>query len=153
MNEALLTKLLWKLNMNGGITWRSLITRALDSRPRQLWLGATRLWRLSSIWKKIIKLFPFFVQHIFVQPGRGNKTYFWTDKWTGDITFAEKFNKIFRLARNQECLISDVAPSGQLKEVDWTPLLRRHLNDDEAVEAATLLRGVEQILSTKRSGR
>ena len=111
MNDAFMIKWLWKLNVGGESTWRTLVTRG-EGAHRNWWLNNWRPWRFSPIWRRIIKLLPILDQNVVIQPGKGNKTLFWTDKWASATTLADKFLGLYRVIRIQNCLISDIIPSG-----------------------------------------
>ncbi|GKV14191.1 hypothetical protein SLEP1_g25095 [Rubroshorea leprosula] len=48
--------------------------------------------------------------------GEGNDTLFWHEKWCGDMSFKEKFNRLFRLAENKDVLVKNM---GEWRDGEW----------------------------------
>ncbi|GLU12194.1 hypothetical protein SLE2022_288940 [Rubroshorea leprosula] len=49
--------------------------------------------------------------------GEGNDTLFWKEKWCGERTFKENFNRLYRVAVSKEALIKDM---GEWRDGEWT---------------------------------
>ncbi|GLU23479.1 hypothetical protein SLE2022_394790 [Rubroshorea leprosula] len=48
--------------------------------------------------------------------GEGNDTLFWHEKWCGDMSFKEKFNRLFRLAEHKDVLVKNM---GEWRDGEW----------------------------------
>ncbi|GJS49408.1 RNA-directed DNA polymerase, eukaryota [Tanacetum coccineum] len=57
-----------------------------------------------------------FMSHCKKRIGNGRATKFWTDKWVLDVTFRERFPRVYALDMDKECLVASKFGGGQISD-------------------------------------
>ncbi|GJX82369.1 hypothetical protein Tco_0331850, partial [Tanacetum coccineum] len=109
-NLALLQKWRWRLINNTNLLWGCLIKSihgveaGLDEKG----------YKSAYLWSRIVGTF-YYLHFSGAIPrgtlkyrvGCGTKVRFWKDVWIGDVPLKEKYNRLFHLDRNGDCVIRD----------------------------------------------
>ncbi|KAK1311507.1 putative ribonuclease H protein [Acorus calamus] len=137
MNNALLSKWLWKWVSNPSSLWaRCLRERYGGGRV------ATILPTISSKMTFIAKgWFGFgreFKRGLWWKLGRGDRIRFWKDRWCGDTPLWSKYPLLFHLAEEKEALAGEVWQGGE-RNGEWRVNFRRISNELQVQECADLL--------------
>ena len=129
MNRALLGKWLWRIGERSNSLWKHLIMTKYGVR-RNGWdvLGPTH--RFFGLWRGINSIKVLFAAHIRYKIGFGEDVLFWLDDWVGDRPLAAEFTILFRCASNQLAEVKDYMERIN-DQIVWTPMVRRHLREDE----------------------
>lgn len=133
-NRAMLSKWRWRLCSESGSLWARIISakyNVVNGRIRNY----TRR-HVSSWWRDIQKFFfepqqgAWLDSSLSLSVGKGNRTSFWHDNWSGPIPLASKFNRLFTLSTQQNASIQEV---GSWRDDSWVWHLswRRELRDRE----------------------
>ncbi|GKV28721.1 hypothetical protein SLEP1_g37737 [Rubroshorea leprosula] len=110
-NLALLGKWRWRLVVEKDALWNKVVEAKYGVHRRRDWVGKEVKSNCSSWWKalwnldKDLRTKEGWVHKGMVKTmGEGNDTLFWHEKWCGDMSFKEKFNRLFRLAEHKDVL-------------------------------------------------
>ncbi|XP_071699976.1 uncharacterized protein [Rutidosis leptorrhynchoides] len=109
-NHVLLRKWQWRLFTSRDALWGRLI-KAIHGE--EAGFVNTRC-KTNSVWNYIVELTK--SRHIteaspqgliYMKIGNGKLPRFWIDNWLRNYTFAQKYNGLFRLDYDPDCLVSD----------------------------------------------
>ncbi|GJV24060.1 RNA-directed DNA polymerase, eukaryota, reverse transcriptase zinc-binding domain protein [Tanacetum coccineum] len=121
-NLALLHKWRWRFHSDRDSLWSKIIRVLHGSEGGFDPNGCA----FNGIWSKIVgtsnylhtsSILP--VDSIRYQVGCGSTIRFWKDTWLGSSPLQFRYNRLFRLDRNEDCLISDRISNG-LWEWNWS---------------------------------
>ncbi|GLT65802.1 hypothetical protein SLA2020_382120 [Shorea laevis] len=122
-NLALLGKWRWKLLWDRDALWNRVLEAKYNVHKKRDYEGKEVKASSSEWWKAIWRLDKeieskegWLLRELEKDIGEGNDTLFWHDKWCGDVSFREKFNRLFRLSENKEMLVKDM---GEWREGQW----------------------------------
>ncbi|GJZ01674.1 hypothetical protein Tco_0519635 [Tanacetum coccineum] len=109
-NLALLQKWCWRLINNTNLLWVRLIKSihgveaGLNEKGR----------KMAGLWSRIVGTVNYLHSSgviprgtLIYRVGCGTKVWFWKDVWLGDVSLKEKYNRLFHLDRNGDCVIRD----------------------------------------------
>lgn len=114
-------------------------------KPRVFSCWTNRLVSKPGIWgaisrvaKKLHDSGIISLHSIVRKVGDGRNTLFWLENWLGSFSLAERYPRLFRLDRNQNCLVSDRLLNGEFIP-DWIRPLRGGATVMEADEIVRLV--------------
>ncbi|GKB09153.1 RNA-directed DNA polymerase, eukaryota [Tanacetum coccineum] len=116
LNRALLIKWYWRFLSNDGSLWSHVI-QAIHGDKLDHVSNSPSLW--STILREINSLKDIgfdFMSHCKKRIGNGRATKFWTDKWVLDVTFRERFPRVYALDMDKECLVASKFGGGQISD-------------------------------------
>ncbi|CAN1121444.1 Putative ribonuclease H protein At1g65750, partial [Linum perenne] len=125
LNDALLSKWVWRYAIERRAWWRSLLV-AKCGIGRSVWRAR---WELGStgysIWRWIVPFNSLFWRHGFLDPG-GGMCDFWFDCWVKGVRLCEVYPRIAAAAQSSNSLISDLCSfdSGWIWNIPLTTSLR-----------------------------
>nr|GFB57704.1 RNA-directed DNA polymerase, eukaryota, reverse transcriptase zinc-binding domain protein [Tanacetum cinerariifolium] len=109
-NLALLQKWRWRFTTNPNLLWVKLIKAIHGFEAGFDGKGCAT----SGIWSTIVGSTNYLHSRNFLpkdilkcHPGNGNKIRFWKDHWIGDEPLCSKYNRLYRLDVNENCLLSE----------------------------------------------
>lgn len=138
MNEALLTKWVWRILNNGEDDICCQLLRAKYLRRKSL--QQCRGDKGSQFWKGINK-----VKGNFKWGGKsivnnGRDTSFWEDVWVGEVPLKLLFPKIYEFCRDKKCSVAECWGNNEC-----TMDLKRSLNLEEAAQWEALMDTIKDI--------
>jgi len=72
--------------------------------------------------------------------GNGRNTFFWTDKWLGEVPLRRQFSRLFELSMRKDCTVEDMARLGWEEEGNGWMWRRRLLAwEEESVRECVML--------------
>ncbi|GKD49202.1 RNA-directed DNA polymerase, eukaryota, partial [Tanacetum coccineum] len=101
---------------NDGSLWSHVI-QAIHGDKLDHVSNSPSLW--STILREINSLKDIgfdFMSHCKKRIGNGRATKFWTDKWVLDVTFRERFPRVYALDMDKECLVASKFGGGQISD-------------------------------------
>ena len=129
LNVSLLAKWKWRLLDGETALWKDVLREIYGNHVTQMLEGVLYPnWRNASRWcKDVIHLENFGVQNWFnvemnKSIGDGRNSSFWNDRWRGDLTFRNKYPRLFSISNQKEAMVSDIGEVvGSLTEwhFDW----------------------------------
>nr|GEY05288.1 RNA-directed DNA polymerase, eukaryota, reverse transcriptase zinc-binding domain protein [Tanacetum cinerariifolium] len=109
-NLALLQKWRWRFSTNPNLLWVNLIKVIHGFEAGFDGKG----YATSGIWSTIVDLTNYLHSRNFLpkdvlkcHPGNGNKIRFWKDHWIGDEPLSIKYNRLYHLDVNENCLLDE----------------------------------------------
>jgi len=71
---------------------------------------------VSFWWKELVKIRDgvgdadggWFAERVSKRVGDGSQTFFWYDRWIGDVPLCTRFRRLFDLATNKLCIVADM---------------------------------------------
>ncbi|GKV51184.1 hypothetical protein SLEP1_g57855 [Rubroshorea leprosula] len=122
-NMALLGKWRWRLVVEKEALWNRVVEAKYGIHRRRDWEGREVKMNSSYWWKALWKLDKergsdegWVYKGVVKTVGEGNDTLFWHEKWCGDAPFREKFNRLFRLAKDKDALVKNM---GEWRNGEW----------------------------------
>ena len=124
-NSALLGKWCWRMLVNRGGFWYRVLVVQYGEKAGRLEVGGRSV---SSWWREVAKIMDgvgdaeggWFAERVSKKVGDDTSTYFWYDRWLGDVPFCTKFRRLFDLASNKLSTVADmVVPSGEVVGDAW----------------------------------
>ncbi|GJT72269.1 hypothetical protein Tco_1031555 [Tanacetum coccineum] len=128
-NNSLLLKWRWRLLNNPSALWVEVfIIRITFFFFHGNEAGIERC-KTNGLWARIVGTIYHLHSSGYVplnslryQVGDGSMIRFWKDTWLGDASLCSRFNRLFRLEKNQNCLVRDIIVNG-LCAWDWRRLV------------------------------
>jgi len=124
-NSALLGKWCWRMLVDrGGLWYRVLVARYGETAGR-LEVGGRSV---SSWWREVAKIMDgvgdveggWFAERVLKKVGDCTSTFFWYDRWLGDVPFCTRFRCLFDSASNKLSTVADtVALGGEVDREAW----------------------------------
>ncbi|GJT51431.1 RNA-directed DNA polymerase, eukaryota, reverse transcriptase zinc-binding domain protein [Tanacetum coccineum] len=109
-NLALLQKWCWRLINNTNLLWVHLIKSIHGVEAGLDEKGC----KTAGLWSRIVGTVNYLHSSgviprgtLIYKVGCGTKVRFWKDVWLGDVSLKEKYNRLFHLDRNGDCVIRD----------------------------------------------
>ncbi|KAL5721090.1 hypothetical protein ACHQM5_013694 [Ranunculus cassubicifolius] len=144
MNQALLSKSIWKLGEEKEKLWARIIIERYGI-DKAGWYTVKKLsTHGSSVWRAIMGCSQFIKENVTFKVGRGDMIQFWKDRWCTIQPLEVEFPKIFALSRNKEAFISQMG-SRIGNEFAWDFQLRRNLYDWELQSMGKILAVIDTI--------
>ena len=116
-NSALLGKWCWRLLVDREGFWYRVLAVRYGEEAGRLEVGGRRgsLW-----WKELVKIRDgvgeveggWFAARVSKRVGDGSSTFFWHDRWLGDVPFRTRFSRLFDLATNKLCTVAEMSALG-----------------------------------------
>lgn len=100
MNLAPDGKWLWRIGDGSKGQWKHVIFSKYDIHGDG-WQVHEPTPQYSALWKGILTSKDMFFKQIRFRVGKGDKIFFWTDLWVGEVPLAVTFPELFRCASNQ----------------------------------------------------
>ncbi|GJX30065.1 RNA-directed DNA polymerase, eukaryota, reverse transcriptase zinc-binding domain protein [Tanacetum coccineum] len=129
-NNSLLLKWRWRLLNKPSALWVEVL-KSIHGNEAGIELKGCQT---NGIWARIVGTIYHLHSSGYVplnslryQVGDGSMIRFWNDTWLGDAPLCSRFNRLFRLEKNQNCLVRDRIVNG-LWAWDW----RRPVNGGRA---------------------
>ncbi|GKU85336.1 hypothetical protein SLEP1_g16 [Rubroshorea leprosula] len=121
-NRVLLGKWRWRLLKEEDSLWRKVLAEKYNINRKNEWEGgpwrgsSSRWW--SDLWKldKDYNSEGWFRMNVFKVVGEGSETLFWHNIWVGNGPLKEKYDRLYRLSKDKDALISDI---GDWSEREW----------------------------------
>ncbi|GJS92803.1 RNA-directed DNA polymerase, eukaryota [Tanacetum coccineum] len=107
LNRALLLKWYWRFLTKYGSLWSQVI-QAIHGDNFNCANNSPSLW--STIIREINSLKDIgfdFMSHCKIRIGNGCATKFWTDKWALDVTFRDRFPRVYALDMEKDSLVAN----------------------------------------------
>ena len=124
-NSALLGKCCWRMLVDRGGLWYRVLVARYGEKAGRLEVGGRSA---SSWWREVVKIRDgvgdaeggWFAERVSKKVGDGTSTYFWYDKWLGDVPLCTRFRRLFDLASNKLSTVAEmVVPSGEAVGESW----------------------------------
>jgi hypothetical protein len=145
MNIALLLKWVWKLFQEDNPIWAQIL-RAKYISADNIFAGSGQGG--SQFWRSIHKIKHFFKLGATYHVNDGQRTLFWLDIWHGDRALKDQFPRLYSIALNQGCSVSQVCGGstqmGFRRALDVDALQEWH-SLREIIENAVLSKGQDRI--------
>ncbi|PNX78255.1 ribonuclease H [Trifolium pratense] len=132
VNISLLTKWRWRLLSNDLCMWKEVIRGKYgDAVIGRVALGEDcKPWFSSTWWRDICSIGTnletnWFLDEVVKKMGNGAQTSFWKDKWIGDVSFYDKFPRLYSISTQKEDLVAVLC--NRDGEVRWNLQLQRRL--------------------------
>jgi len=128
----------------GGFWYRVLVAR-YGEEARRLEVGGRSV---SSWWREIVKIWDnvgevdggWFAERVSKVLGDGTNTYFWFDRWVGDVPFCRRFARLFDLATNKFSTVADICALDWEEGGDtWSWRRRLWVWEEDMVEECRIL--------------
>ncbi|XP_024630227.1 uncharacterized protein [Medicago truncatula] len=128
----------------GGLWYRVLVARYGEEAGR-LEVGG---WSASSWWREVAKIRDgvgetdggWFAQRVSKVLGDGRNTFFWLDKWVGDVPLCRRFARLFELTTNKLITMADMYAIGwEDGGAAWSWRRRLWVWEEELVEEYRIL--------------
>ncbi|GJW06190.1 RNA-directed DNA polymerase, eukaryota, reverse transcriptase zinc-binding domain protein [Tanacetum coccineum] len=130
-NNSLLLKWRWRLLHNPSALWVEVL-KSIHGNEAGIELKGCQT---NGLWARIVGTIYHLHSSGYVplyslryQVGDGSMIRFWKDTWLGDAPLCSRFNRLFHLEKNQNCLIRDRIVNGL-----WTWDWRRPVNGGRAL--------------------
>jgi len=116
-NSALLGKWCWRMLVDRDGFWYRVLAAQYGEEARRLEVGG----RSGSFWwKELVKIRDglrvvdggWFTERVSKRMGDGSSTFFWYDRWLGDVPLRTRFSRLFDLATNKMCTVVDMCALG-----------------------------------------
>ncbi|KAL5709840.1 hypothetical protein ACHQM5_020477 [Ranunculus cassubicifolius] len=108
MNEALLSKWLWRFGEERDHLWRMVIAEKYGEEEGG-WYSKDPLCPFGiTLWKGIMKGRVKFAKGIRFEPGRGQSISFWHDIWLGESALCDTFPELYAFSAVKNAKIGDV---------------------------------------------
>ncbi|XP_071719048.1 uncharacterized protein [Rutidosis leptorrhynchoides] len=150
-NHALLLKWIWRILHNPDSLWAKLIVAI---HGVGFGLGSNGC-KTNGTWHGIVSLFNSLMSASYLPVntlkrlvGNGCDTNFWHDVWVGDTPLAIKFNRLYHLASNQNCSVSDLWNGSS-----WTWSWRRQPANQVQVQLESLLILLQNVALTNSNDK
>jgi len=116
-NSALLGKWCWRMLMDREGLWYRVLAARYGEEAGTLEVGGQSgsLW-----WTELVKLRDGlgaadgggFTERVSKTVGDGSDTFFWYDRWLGDVPLRTRFSRLFDLTTNKLCTVADMCALG-----------------------------------------
>lgn len=127
MNNALLTKWLWRFDVESEALWRRIVEEKYGVSDVE-WLSKQPTGAYGfSVWKGVMKRKDFFLQNFQFKVNNGVKTRFWGDRWILDDALSNIFPHLYAAARSKFSTVAHVC-SGSLTDLFQKLCLLRRLS-------------------------
>ncbi|KAJ0575244.1 putative RNA-directed DNA polymerase [Helianthus annuus] len=110
MNKAMMVKWIVKFRNETSHLWTKVI-KAIHGRKRS-YPSIPLKSSITGVWKNIVNLgkgpnlnLSDVQNRLEVQLGKGDKTFFWLDKWAGNFSLRERFPSLFTLENEKHCFV------------------------------------------------
>jgi hypothetical protein len=112
-NSALLGKWCWRLLVDRDGLWYRVLAARYSEEAGRLEVGG----RSGSYWwREIAKIRDglgdseegWFAERVSKRVGDGTSTFFWYDRWLGDVPLRMRFSRLFDLSNNKLCTVADM---------------------------------------------
>lgn len=97
VNDALLSKWLWRLGTEGDFLWKMILIHKYSVRNLK-WEINHLPHRASGMWKATTVCVDKLKEEIRFKVGSGNKVKFWTEPWCDSSSLATRFPSLYRLS-------------------------------------------------------
>lgn len=118
LNLSLIMKWWWRLRVENTCLWSKVIEgiHNLKNKPRDYMSKQS----ITGVWKNItqargelMKVGINIEDVILKEVGTGEKTMFWHDRWTGNMTLKASFPEMYKLERHKHCMVNErILPGG-----------------------------------------
>ncbi|XP_058106276.1 uncharacterized protein LOC131249480 [Magnolia sinica] len=98
MNRALLGKWSCRLGVEQDALWNMIVKGKYGCSPGGWWTKDSSAYRVSYIWRGILRTKNPVVKNIGFVLGNGSAIRFWEDLWLGETTLKDRFPSIYNLA-------------------------------------------------------
>ena len=144
-NIALLGKWCWRMLLDrGGLWYRVLVARYGEEAGRLVVGGRSA----SSWWREIVKIRDgvgeidggWFAERVSKVLGDGTNTFFWLDRWVGDVLLCMRFARLFDLTTNKLSIVADMCALGWGVDGEaWSWQRRLWVWEEEMIEGCRIL--------------
>jgi len=144
-NIALLGKWCWRmLSDRGGLWYRVLVARYGEEAGR-LEIGGRSA---SPWWREIVKIRDrvgeidggWFAERVSKVLGDGTNTFFWLDRWIGDVPLCRRFARLFDLTTSKLSTVANMYALGRGMDGEaWSWRRRLWVWEEEMVEECRIL--------------
>nr|GEX75066.1 RNA-directed DNA polymerase, eukaryota [Tanacetum cinerariifolium] len=104
-------------SLDFGSKWRSWITACLHSSRAFIFINDSFgvVLKILGVWHGLngLKFSLLSKKEACKLVGRGTRVYFWKDIWIGDLPLYTRYNRLYRLDQDKDCLIIDRIVNGQ----------------------------------------
>ncbi|XP_024630889.1 uncharacterized protein [Medicago truncatula] len=132
-----------RLEVGGSGLWYKVLVARYGETVGRLEVGGRSV---SSWWREVAKIRDgvgdveggWFVDRVSKKVGDGSSTYFWYDRWLGDVPFCISFRRLFNLVSNKLSTVADMVDG---EAWNWRRRLRVW-EEDMLEECRLLINGV-----------
>jgi len=116
-NLSLLGKWCWRLLVGRGGFWYRVLAARYGEEARRLEVGGRSV---SCWWREVAKIRDevgeegegWFAGMVSRKVGDGETTFFWLDRWVGDVPLCRRFSRLFNLAENKLASVASMCSLG-----------------------------------------
>lgn len=155
VNWSLLAKWKWRLIQDGHALWKDVLVEKYGNSCVGLVVSDEYMWpaNVSRWWGDLVRLdvSNWFNSKLTREVRNGVNTSFWDVAWRGEISFWEKYPRLFSLSTQKEAMVGDVGAINSM-DTNWTFLWRRPLFVWENELLSELLEDLESFRGSIEDG-
>jgi len=147
-NIALLGKWCWRMLVDRGGFWYRVLVARYGEEAERLEVGGRSV---SHWWREIVKIGDgvgeddggWFAERVSRVLGDGTNTFFWLDRWVGDVPLCRRFARLFDLMTNKFSTVADMYARGWEEDGEaWSWRRRLWVWEEDMVEECRTLHDI-----------